>query len=815
MDNEQKPGTEYGTKEPVGAKLPPTLWFAVGAIVLAGLAVGTYVALSKNSSLFSTSTNGTANQSPVANANTAARNVNGILFCTTSSDCPAGFSCARVDNVATGGEDRVCVSDAAFNVNAVNANTNVNVNANSNANTNVDTTPVKVAAWQTVTYQRADHGFSLSIPDTWTSSTYSSGLREGEIMLSAYISATAADDLYVNLGVQYFAVTGKTLAQWVTAHLPELKRNNEQLTQSTGTLGGESAIYVTSVTSANAENQTPGYQTRYGYVLLGSRIYEVSIGGSLPSYQRYESVITKMYADFKFIDPLPVVQIPALTTTAKIGAELGYEIQVKWLASPKSLNIIDPALTTAENGVVQRSYYQVGEVLNGLYQGQALVLIFETPDGPAFSDNLYRVIYNESAKTITYLEKYSDNLSYFKQKFAYDTSSTILNIAVPTTIAIPNSTVSLREATYSPNRLFSYYTDLKKVFADPVAGPVYFNGQMDCYAVETPDHLINHYRLVLPWAKNYTEGQYTFDPGKFVPDVLWLDTTGATAEYSLNEPGGCGNMGRCQAVTWDSDTEPAKLLEVTGQTANGDKVYEYTDTTTPALKDMYDTYYVAEGEAKPSYDTFVRAHPVFFWKDPFGYWIQFKMVKYFPMAECGKPVIYLYPTATTDVNVQVAPTGGFTVTEPTYPTGGWQVTAQPDGTLSDSSGTAYPYLFWEGIALNYARPTAGFVVPGSQVKSLLTEKLATLGLNAKESADFMEFWLPKLQGAPYYFITFLDQAVFDTLAPLTVSPQPDVVIRVFMDYQPLQSPISVQPLPIRTPQRHGFTVVEWGGALNR
>jgi hypothetical protein len=53
----------------------------------------------------------------------------------------------------------------------------------------------------------------------------------------------------------------------------------------------------------------------------------------------------------------------------------------------------------------------------------------------------------------------------------------------------------------------------------------------------------------------------------------------------------------------------------------------------------------------------------------------------------------------------------------------------------------------------------------------------------------------------------------DRVAPLTVVPTPDTVIRVLMDYTPLAAPISVAPLKITTPIRNGFTVVEWGGIV--
>jgi hypothetical protein len=34
-----------------------------------------------------------------------------------------------------------------------------------------------------------------------------------------------------------------------------------------------------------------------------------------------------------------------------------------------------------------------------------------------------------------------------------------------------------------------------------------------------------------------------------------------------------------------------------------------------------------------------------------------------------------------------------------------------------------------------------------------------------------------------------------------------------MDYKELQTPIDVTGFSIRTPERKGFTVVEWGGVL--
>ena len=100
------------------------------------------------------------------------------------------------------------------------------------------------------------------------------------------------------------------------------------------------------------------------------------------------------------------------------------------------------------------------------------------------------------------------------------------------------------------------------------------------------------------------------------------------------------------------------------------------------------------------------------------------------------------------------------------------------------------------------------------VPALLTEKLTLFGLNAQERSDFLAFWVPRLSQAPYYFITFIPRNEIDRVAPLAVTPRPDTIIRVLMDYKPLNAPISVKPLEITPAARQGFTVVEWGGIVH-
>jgi hypothetical protein len=177
-----------------------------------------------------------------------------------------------------------------------------------------------------------------------------------------------------------------------------------------------------------------------------------------------------------------------------------------------------------------------------------------------------------------------------------------------------------------------------------------------------------------------------------------------------------------------------------------------------------------------------------------------------------KPLIYLYPTEQTSVNVRVNFKGELTHTYPKYnAVQGWTVIAKPDGELTDEkTGKTYYNLFWEGkSSYNYDLST-GFVVAGEDVADFLDASLEKLGLNRREANEFITFWLPEMEQNKYNLVHF-STAEYVAQAPLEVTPKIDTEIRVFMVYQPLDAPIKVQPQSLTSPTRKGFTLVEWGG----
>lgn len=176
-----------------------------------------------------------------------------------------------------------------------------------------------------------------------------------------------------------------------------------------------------------------------------------------------------------------------------------------------------------------------------------------------------------------------------------------------------------------------------------------------------------------------------------------------------------------------------------------------------------------------------------------------------------KPIIYFYPEKETEIEIQLDYQGELTTTYPKISGNRWKVNAKPDGTLTDENGRSYYALYWEGNPNNQLQMHDGFVVKAEETITFLEEKLDQLGLSEREANEFIMFWLPKLESSPYNVIHFAQDDYLD-LAPLSIQPEPDNVIRVMMVFEAISHPIDFpkQLLPEK-PKRDGFTVVEWGG----
>ena len=176
-----------------------------------------------------------------------------------------------------------------------------------------------------------------------------------------------------------------------------------------------------------------------------------------------------------------------------------------------------------------------------------------------------------------------------------------------------------------------------------------------------------------------------------------------------------------------------------------------------------------------------------------------------------KPIIYLYPEDKTEVTVKVGNPQNLTHTYPKYENE-WKVLAKPNGDLKDlKTGRNLYALYWEGINTVEPNMNEGFIVKGEDTIKFLEEKLEILGLNEREAEEFIVYWLPKLESNKYNFIRFQTEKEINNNMPLEITPKPDTVIRIVMEFKGLEEPIQIQEQKLSTPQRTGFTVVEWGG----
>ena len=179
-----------------------------------------------------------------------------------------------------------------------------------------------------------------------------------------------------------------------------------------------------------------------------------------------------------------------------------------------------------------------------------------------------------------------------------------------------------------------------------------------------------------------------------------------------------------------------------------------------------------------------------------------------------KPIIYLYPTIETEINVKLGLPDLVTCIYPKYNKNeGWNVLAKPNGELMDLNTNRKLYsLYYENERINESRiKETGFVVKGEDTAKFLENKLEILGLNEREAEEFIIFWLPKLEKNKYNYIRFENEKEIDDNMPLEITPKPESIIRIRMEYKKLNNPIEVKEQKLEQRNRQGYTVVEWGG----
>jgi hypothetical protein len=173
-----------------------------------------------------------------------------------------------------------------------------------------------------------------------------------------------------------------------------------------------------------------------------------------------------------------------------------------------------------------------------------------------------------------------------------------------------------------------------------------------------------------------------------------------------------------------------------------------------------------------------------------------------------KPVIYLYSPSDIDVSVKLSliPEWSLSVIYPVVTTENhgqrleWNVRTHQDGSPTEhNSGLDVSYLFWEAETnlprLPASKPQSvdtfnpisnslddmdSIVIPADKATVYLDKSLKVLGLHTEARTSFITYWLSSILKHEYIALRFVPQSAYERTASLSISPQPDVVTRVFM-----------------------------------
>ena len=195
-------------------------------------------------------------------------------------------------------------------------------------------------------------------------------------------------------------------------------------------------------------------------------------------------------------------------------------------------------------------------------------------------------------------------------------------------------------------------------------------------------------------------------------------------------------------------------------------------------------------------------------------WIEYKVSKkeYCDPNVTYKPLIYIYPEEEIEVTIKLGRPELLTTTYPKY-NNEWKVIAKPNGDLIDENGITYYGLYWEGLNNIKTNFKDGFVVEKEKLIPFLEEKLKVLGLNERERNEFIIYWLPLLEKNQYNLIRFESLETINQEMPLDINPKPESIIRVLMEYKSINKKINVPKQELKSPNRKGYTIVEWGGTF--
>lgn len=338
------------------------------------------------------------------------------------------------------------------------------------------------------------------------------------------------------------------------------------------------------------------------------------------------------------------------------------KLSVRW-TPPRKVNGLGVFETTQLEGgsstpvEVTADYYSMGTVDGGSYSGDDVILAVITNVTGKGYVSLYdaaKYYFLRKGNSLTLLARDSDiagdscssDNCLNSSSFYTNASSTIAGLTYPEEFSYKNVAFKFdgpNDNTHfwneNPNPFFqSYKTVLRAAFTDPSLGKFYsfiplaatstlnndlvITDGLDTAAMftEAPDGTVRVYSVMPPF----------YNASTSVPSITWNDGSQNIDKYFYTDQLDCHGIQIAMQVPVNFNSS---TLVKAGRTSAGDVIYGPTNPSDSLLERAYVERMSLYGESvRPVPETFMKSHPIFFWKDPLGTWIEFQ--KKANMAQC-------------------------------------------------------------------------------------------------------------------------------------------------------------------------------------
>ena len=130
-----------------------------------------------------------------------------------------------------------------------------------------------------------------------------------------------------------------------------------------------------------------------------------------------------------------------------------------------------------------------------------------------------------------------------------------------------------------------------------------------------------------------------------------------------------------------------------------------------------------------------------------------------------------------------------------------------------------------GIHMQFGGGHAGFIATRDEKTYVMefpsrlfgittTSVKGEYGFGEKEITDFIDYWIPRLTESEYYIIYPQDKNIINSVVDLSVSIEPDNILRLFYVIKETNTElIEINSPEIENFNKEGFYITEWGVIL--